>query len=126
MYSDQVLVLADLAAARCWAPLVSVTLIFHEHGTRHGTARAPAQRPTSEAEIKIDETRVDRAAAVRLLYQWSGWPGPSSMLAVLLQLNQNFVVLTLIPSESELWRTEHQAPSVKGVTARRLGSQSTV
>ena len=27
------------------------------------------------------------------------------MLAVLLQLNQNFVVLTLIPSESELWRS---------------------
>ena len=48
------------------------------------------------------------------------------MLAVLLQLNQNFVVLTLIPSESELWRTEHQVPSVQGVTARRLGSQSTV
>ena len=57
--------LADLAAARCWAPLVSVTLIFHEHGTRHGP---PAQWPTSEAEIKIDETRVDGAAAVRLLY----------------------------------------------------------
>ena len=115
--------LADLAAVRCWAPLVSVTLIFHEHGTRHGP---PAQRPTSEAEIKIDETRVSGAAAVRLLYQWSGWPGPSSMLAVLLQLNQNFVVLTLIPSESELWRTEHQVPSVQGVTARRPGSQSTV
>ena len=79
-----------------------------------GTARhgPPAQWPTSEAEIKIDETRVDGAAAVRLLYQWSGWPGPSSMLAVLLQLNQNFVVLTLIPSESELWRTEHQASCV--------------
>ena len=41
--------------------------------TGHGTARAPAQRPTSEAEIKIDETRVDGAAAVRLLYQWSAW-----------------------------------------------------
>ena len=113
--------LADLAAARCWAPLVSVTLIFHEHGTRHGP---PAQWPTSEAEIKIDETRVSGAAAVRLLY--SGVAGLSSMLAVLLQLNQNFVVLTLIPSESELWRTEHQAPSVQGVTARRLGSQSTM
>ena len=90
--------------------------------TGHGTARAPAQWPTSEAEIKIDETRVDGAAAVRLSalsVEWLAW-------AVLLQLNQNFVVLTLIPSESELWRTEHQAPSVLRVTARRLGSQSTV
>ena len=51
--------LADLAAARCWDPLVSVTLIFHEHGTRHGP---PDQWPTSEAEIKIDETRVSGAA----------------------------------------------------------------
>ena len=73
--------------------------------TGHGTGACPAAHQRgSRAEIKIDETLVSGPA----LLQWSGW----AVSAVLLQLNQNFVVLTLIPSESELWRTEHQVSRV--------------